>query len=128
MATEPPYDEVLDSDQPTPRSPRFVDICWSAREREAFAKLCAELDVDTDEPLAGVLNEAAEEIAWYREQATTADRSIEGYEASNAELRRRISRAVGSLLWPLYTPEERKLRVLDHLGYVPPAGLEGQTE
>ena len=54
--------------------------------------------------------------------------AVRELEAANDELRRRISRAVGSLLWPPYTPEERKLRVLDHLGYVPPAGLEGQTE
>jgi hypothetical protein len=48
----------------------------------------------------------------------------ESLRESNAELRRRISRAVGSLLWPPYTPEERKRWALDHLGYRSPEGRE----
>jgi hypothetical protein len=65
---------------------------------------------------------------WSREQVENHLIEVQSLRESNAELRRRISRAVGSLLWPPYTPEERKRRALDHLGYVPPAGLEGQTE
>jgi hypothetical protein len=49
---------------------------------------------------------------------------VQSLRESNAELRRRISRAISTLLFPPYTAEERRRKALDHLGYRPPAGLE----
>ena len=53
-------------------------VRWDNREREAFANLCGALDVDVDEPLAMVLNEATGTIAWYREQNRMLRDAVEG--------------------------------------------------